>query len=63
MSNLSVSIAVHGSVKLPWRVPRVLRASAFIITGLMGIAFMSFSGIKYGKDKPAEKTAVVDANK
>lgn len=27
----------------------------FIITGLMGIAFMSFMGIKYGKDKPAEK--------
>lgn len=27
----------------------------FIITGLMGMAFMSFMGIKYGKDKPAEK--------
>jgi Na+-transporting NADH:ubiquinone oxidoreductase subunit E len=46
-------------------VPAPLRGLGitFIITGLMGIAFMSFSGIKYGKDKPAEKTAVVDANK
>ena len=49
-------------------VPAPLRGLGitFIITGLMGIAFMSFSGIKYGKDKPAQKTAVVktvDANK
>lgn len=27
----------------------------FILTGLMGIAFMSFMGIKYGKDKPEGK--------
>lgn len=27
----------------------------FILTGLMGIAFMSFMGIKYGKDKPEAK--------
>ncbi len=33
----------------------------FIITGLMGIAFMSFSGIKYGKDKKVE-TVQVDQN-
>ena len=37
----------------------------FIITGLMGMAFMSFSGIKYGKDKvkddKAATTAVVDS--
>lgn len=34
----------------------------FIITGLMGIAFMSFMGIKYGKDvkeNDKEKTSVV----
>lgn len=43
-------------------VPAPLRGLGitFIITGLMGIAFMSFSGIKYGKDKPSEKTAVVN---
>lgn len=33
----------------------------FIITGLMGIAFMSFSGIKYGKDEvKADKVEMVD---
>jgi hypothetical protein len=33
----------------------------FIITGLMGMAFMSFSGIKYGKDEvKADKTVMVD---
>mgnify|MGYP001497014953 FL=1 len=36
----------------------------FIVTGLMGIAFMSFMGIKYGKEVaeeevPAETTAVI----
>tara|TARA_B100000963_G_scaffold347671_1_gene354295 strand:+ start:445 stop:1137 length:693 start_codon:yes stop_codon:yes gene_type:complete len=36
----------------------------FIVTGLMGIAFMSFMGIKYGKevaeeDAPTETTAVI----
>ena len=34
----------------------------FILTGLMGIAFMSFMGIKYGKDKPSDnkdQTSVV----
>lgn len=31
----------------------------FIITGLMGIGFMSFMGIKYGKDEPADKKEVV----
>jgi Na+-transporting NADH:ubiquinone oxidoreductase subunit E len=37
-------------------VPAPLRGLGitFIITGLMGMAFMSFSGIKYGKDKPKE---------
>ena len=37
-------------------VPAPLRGLGitFIITGLMGIAFMSFMGIKYGKDKPKE---------
>lgn len=42
-------------------VPAPLRGLGitFIITGLMGMAFMSFMGIKYGKDvKKAEKTAV-----
>ena len=43
-------------------VPAPLRGLGitFIITGLMGIAFMSFMGIKYGKDEvAADKTAVV----
>ncbi len=42
------------------KVPAPLRGLGitFIITGLMGIAFMSFMGIKYGSEKPAE-----DANK
>lgn len=42
-------------------VPAPLRGLGitFIITGLMGMAFMSFMGIKYGKDvKKVEKTAV-----
>lgn len=42
-------------------VPAPLRGLGitFIITGLMGIAFMSFSGIKYGKDPKQEKAEVV----
>lgn len=43
-------------------VPAPLRGLGitFIITGLMGIAFMSFSGIKYGKEeKKDNKTATV----
>ncbi|MFT5778781.1 MAG: Na+-transporting NADH:ubiquinone oxidoreductase subunit E [Crocinitomicaceae bacterium] len=38
-------------------VPAPLRGLGitFILTGLMGIAFMSFSGIKYGKDVKEEK--------
>lgn len=42
-------------------VPAPLRGLGitFIITGLMGMAFMSFMGIKYGKEvKQAEKTVV-----
>lgn len=37
-------------------VPAPLRGLGitFIITGLMGIAFMSFMGIKYGSEKPAD---------
>ena len=31
----------------------------FIITGLMGIGFMSFMGIKYGKDEATDKKEVV----
>lgn len=45
------------------QVPGPLRGLGitFILTGLMGIAFMSFMGIKYGKDtkEDAEKTSVV----
>jgi len=44
-------------------VPAPLRGLGitFIITGLMGMAFMSFSGIKYGKDEvKADKTVMVD---
>lgn len=45
------------------QVPAPLRGLGitFILTGLMGIAFMSFMGIKYGKDKKddTEKTSVV----
>ena len=42
-------------------VPAPLRGLGitFIITGLMGMAFMSFSGIKYGKDKPSDEKATV----
>ncbi len=46
-------------------VPAPLRGLGitFIITGLMGIAFMSFMGIKYGSEKPKEdsKTSVIEA--
>jgi Na+-transporting NADH:ubiquinone oxidoreductase subunit E len=36
----------------------------FILTGLMGIAFMSFMGIKYGKDKKeVKKEAAIEINK
>jgi Na+-transporting NADH:ubiquinone oxidoreductase subunit E len=50
------------------KIPAPLRGLGitFIITGLMGIAFMSFSGIKYGKDKKAEtkvNTSKVDLTK
>ncbi|MDB9806183.1 NADH:ubiquinone reductase (Na(+)-transporting) subunit E [Crocinitomicaceae bacterium] len=40
-------------------VPPALRGLGitFIITGLMGMAFMSFMGIKYGKDKKEDKAA------
>ena len=31
----------------------------FIVTGLMGMAFMSFMGIKYGKEAPSENTEAV----
>ena len=43
-------------------VPAPLRGLGitFIITGLMGIAFMSFSGIKYGKDEVKAKTVQSD---
>tara|TARA_Y100001933_G_scaffold53970_1_gene53305 strand:- start:68 stop:760 length:693 start_codon:yes stop_codon:yes gene_type:complete len=38
----------------------------FIVTGLMGIAFMSFMGIKYGKEAPSEEaepiTTMLDTN-
>lgn len=41
-------------------VPAPLRGLGitFIITGLMGMAFMSFSGIKYGKDKPKKDNKI-----
>lgn len=39
----------------------------FIVTGLMGMAFMSFMGIKYGKEAPKEDvetaTTAIDTNK
>ncbi len=43
-------------------VPAPLRGLGitFIITGLMGMAFMSFMGIKYGEDVKKDKTAVVE---
>lgn len=52
-------------------VPPALRGLGitFIITGLMGIAFMSFMGIDYGGDKPAddkenvETTQLIEENK
>jgi Na+-transporting NADH:ubiquinone oxidoreductase subunit E len=42
-------------------VPAPLRGLGitFIITGLMGMAFMSFMGIKYGKEVKAEKVELV----
>ena len=44
------------------KVPAPLRGLGitFIITGLMGIAFMSFMGIKYGKDEAKEEKAAVE---
>ena len=44
-------------------VPAPLRGLGitFIITGLMGIAFMSFMGIDYGGDKKEAKTEVVQS--
>jgi Na+-transporting NADH:ubiquinone oxidoreductase subunit E len=48
------------------QVPAPLRGLGitFILTGLMGIAFMSFMGIKYGKDKKeVKKEAVIEINK
>ena len=44
------------------KVPPPLRGLGitFIITGLMGIAFMSFMGIKYGKETPNEEKAKVE---
>lgn len=47
-------------------VPPALRGLGitFILTGLMGIAFMSFMGIKYGKDKKeVKKEAAIEINK
>ena len=39
----------------------------FIVTGLMGMAFMSFMGIKYGEEAPSEDvetvTTMIDTNK
>ena len=39
----------------------------FIVTGLMGMAFMSFMGIKYGEEAPSEDvetvTTIIDTNK
>ena len=39
----------------------------FIVTGLMGMAFMSFMGIKYGEEAPKEKvetvTTMIETNK
>jgi Na+-transporting NADH:ubiquinone oxidoreductase subunit E len=48
------------------QVPAPLRGLGitFILTGLMGIAFMSFMGIKYGKDKKeVKKEAAIEINK
>ncbi len=46
------------------KIPAPLRGLGitFILTGLMGIAFMSFMGIKYGKDNPKEKVTVVETS-
>lgn len=43
------------------KVPAPLRGLGitFIITGLMGMAFMSFMGIKYGKEVKKNKTSMV----
>jgi Na+-transporting NADH:ubiquinone oxidoreductase subunit E len=39
----------------------------FIVTGLMGMAFMSFMGIKYGEEAPKEEvetvTTMIETNK
>jgi Na+-transporting NADH:ubiquinone oxidoreductase subunit E len=45
------------------KVPAPLRGLGitFILTGLMGIAFMSFMGIKYGEDVKKEENTVVQA--
>ncbi|WP_107038826.1 NADH:ubiquinone reductase (Na(+)-transporting) subunit E [Brumimicrobium mesophilum] len=42
-------------------VPPALRGLGitFIVTGLMGIAFMSFMGVEYGKKKEAENTNTI----
>ena len=34
----------------------------FIVTGLMGMAFMSFMGIKYGEEAPKEESAPVTSS-
>ena len=34
----------------------------FIVTGLMGMAFMSFMGIKYGEEAPKEESAPVSSS-
>lgn len=46
------------------KIPAPLRGLGitFILTGLMGIAFMSFMGIKYGKDNSKEKVTVVETS-
>lgn len=45
-------------------VPPALRGLGitFIVTGLMGMAFMSFMGIKYGKDVKKEKTTIATSS-
>ncbi|MFA7274874.1 MAG: NADH:ubiquinone reductase (Na(+)-transporting) subunit E [Crocinitomicaceae bacterium] len=45
-------------------VPAPLRGLGitFIVTGLMGMAFMSFMGIKYGKEVKKEKTTIATSS-
>lgn len=45
-------------------VPGALRGLGitFIVTGLMGMAFMSFMGIKYGEEAPKEESAPVSSS-